>query len=272
MLPIQESIRDSPTSASPVVGLRVSALPSAHASRPSGPQSPLRGANNVIPPTTDSAAHSPRPSSKADAPHSELPAPGEIPPFSAGNSKAPASRVGAAGDGGAEGGSMGDLSRLRSGSPIAGGRTAAGGSDGVDGPETRPSRDRPATGCEASPPARPAVWRRPVVSSSVHAEARKGVARGAQPGVAKKASRFLEAFSRRSFGPLGRGKNRRAVASSAPREEELVGCLQIRVGIHTGPVAASTLGFRRSCLTLVGDTLVSVRGVAEGQQHMPLPR
>lgn len=37
--------------------------------------------------------------------------------------------------------------------------------------------------------------------------------------------------------------------------------LQIRVGIHTGPIAASTLGFKRNCLTLVGDTLVSGGGV-----------
>lgn len=33
-------------------------------------------------------------------------------------------------------------------------------------------------------------------------------------------------------------------------------CLQIRVGIHTGPLAGSTVGVKRNSLTLVGDTLV----------------
>lgn len=35
-----------------------------------------------------------------------------------------------------------------------------------------------------------------------------------------------------------------------------INCAQIRVGVHTGPLASSTLGFKRNCLTLVGDTLV----------------
>lgn len=31
--------------------------------------------------------------------------------------------------------------------------------------------------------------------------------------------------------------------------------LEIRVGIHTGPLAASTVGFIRNSLTMIGDTL-----------------
>lgn len=46
------------------------------------------------------------------------------------------------------------------------------------------------------------------------------------------------------------GRPRGAQNASGPCKH-----LQIRVGINTGPVAASTLGHKRNCLTLVGDTL-----------------
>lgn len=60
---------------------------------------------------------------------------------------------------------------------------------------------------------------------------------------------------RKSGGSGGQLPTKVSPHSAEHRQEPSKRCLQIRVGIHTGPLSASTLGFRRNALTLVGDTL-----------------
>lgn len=66
----------------------------------------------------------------------------------------------------------------------------------------------------------------------------------------------MGASGREASGGVGRGTGTEEEGGSVGAGALYVGRpLEIRVGVHTGPIAASTLGFRRNTLTLVGDTL-----------------